>query len=96
MRVRSSGRRDWVQAAEASNGDLELERRGEHTYKAPRTRQAGHSIGYVLWTGGLLDRWRRIGGSKTREWFLWSALLGWLPEYQKFSTYARGGRKGIA
>ena len=45
-RVCSSGRRDWVQAAEASNGDLELERRGELTCKAPRARQ------------GRTQRWR--------------------------------------
>ena len=38
-RVCSSERRDWALAAEASNGVLELERRGERTCKAPQARQ---------------------------------------------------------
>ena len=53
-RVCSSGRRDWVQAAEASKGDLELERRGEHMCKAPRARQ-GRTQGW----GCAVDRRRR-------------------------------------
>ena len=34
-----SGQRDWVQAAEASNCNLELERRWELTCKVPQARQ---------------------------------------------------------
>ena len=71
-RVCSSGRRDWVQAAEASNGDLELERRGKHTCKALRSRQ-GRCCGQAgCWTDGDaseaarrmsgLTGWRSSGG----------------------------------
>ena len=61
-RVCSSGRRDWVQVAEASNGDLELERRGELTCKALRSRQ-GRCCGQAgCWTDGdASEAARRVG-----------------------------------